>query len=182
MKVLHSQVGATTKSVRLILDISSFDYEEVHALNDSLKDGDEIDIKKRSENRSLNANSYYWSLINKIAKVIRSTPSEVHNKMLSDYGVDWLDPAGNRMFVQLPMTFPYEREETFHVKPTSRISENANGTKYRTFVLLKPSHMFDTKEFSYLLDGAIQEAHQIGIETEDDEWLNQIKKTWKSVN
>ena len=46
MRVLNSQVSATTKSVRLILDISPFDYKDVHALNDSLKNGDEITIER----------------------------------------------------------------------------------------------------------------------------------------
>lgn len=181
MRVLNSQVSATTKSVRLILDISPFDYKDVHAINDSLKSGDEIKIERAKEKRSMNANSFYWSVIGKIATSLRTANIEIHNRMLSDYGVEWLDGNGNRIFVQLPMSVNYLKEETFHVKPTSKVSENSKGVSYRTYVLLKPSHLYDTAEFSRLLDGAISEARRLGIEVEDDAWIEQIKSTWTSA-
>lgn len=182
MRVLNAQVTATTERVILTLNILPFDYEEAHAIKREIEKGGEIEIKRKKEKRSINANSYYWSLINKIAVKIRSTSVETHNAMLRDYGVEWLDGSGNRMFVQLPNSVEYQKDETLHLRPTSKTSENAKGTVYRTYVLLKPSHLYDTKEFSRLLDGAITEARQLGIEIEDDNWIKQIKESWKSVN
>lgn len=182
MKLIGKNITATTKAVILTLEIDPFDYREAHSTNSLIRNGDDIEIKVKRQKRSLNANSYYWLLINKIATAIKSTSTEVHNKMLRDYGVEWTDANGNRMFVQLPEAIEYQREERLHVKPTARVTENANGCKYRTFVLLKPSHMYDTKEFSRLLDGAIYEAKILGIETESEDWIERIKNTWKPVN
>ena len=39
-----------------------------------------IEIKKHSERRSLNANSYCWALIGKIAEIVGNTKEEVYRR------------------------------------------------------------------------------------------------------
>ena len=77
--------------------------------------------------------------------------------------------AGKLITVPIPDTEKAEKEVvrsmTYHLKPTSQVRVGAKGVKYRTYVFLKGSHSLSTEEMSVLLDGAVQEAKEQGIET-----------------
>ena len=47
----------------------------------------EDEIKEKKSKRSLTANAYYWSLLNQLASVMRTSSDEVHFMMLRRYGV-----------------------------------------------------------------------------------------------
>lgn len=132
------------------------------------KDGQEWEIKKHREKRTLSQNSYYWVLVGKIADAMRMPKEQVHNEMLRSYGqVDRI--AGGLVTVPIPDTDKAEqavlRSGKYHLKPTSQVRSGAKGVMYRTYVMLKGSHDLNTEEMSILLDGTVQEAQQLGIET-----------------
>lgn len=133
------------------------------------------------ERRSLTANSYYWTLVERVADVMRLPKPEVHNLMLRRYGqVDringWVIP------VQLPDTDEAERHallaETYHIKPTSQVRMGDKGEMFRTYVMLKNSHELTTEEFSILLDGIIDDAKALGIETATPEEKERMLQLW----
>lgn len=131
------------------------------------KDGQLWEIKKHREKRSLSQNSYYWLLCGKIADALRLSKEQVHNEMLRSYGqVDRI--AGGLVTVPIPDTEKAEQEVLrsmkYHLKPTSQVRAGVKGM-YRTYVMLKGSHDLNTEEMSILLDGTVQEAQQLGIET-----------------
>lgn len=126
------------------------------------------EIKKHREKRTLSQNAYYWKLCGQIADALRQPKEQVHNEMLRSYGqVDRI--AGGLVTVPIPDTEKAEREVLrsmkYHLKPTSQVRTGARGQLYRTYVFLKGSHELNTEEMSILLDGAVQEAQQLGIET-----------------
>jgi hypothetical protein len=49
-------------------------------------DGDYI-VCKPTKKRSLTANAYYWAMLNKLARALGMPDSEVHERMLDEYGV-----------------------------------------------------------------------------------------------
>jgi hypothetical protein len=77
-------------------------YDIVDALQD-VRVGDEYDltVKKHSNPRSLNANSYHWVLCEKMAKKLRVSKYEVHNQLMADYGTDWLDDDGKHIYIMM---------------------------------------------------------------------------------
>lgn len=126
------------------------------------------EIKKHTKKRTLSQNAYYWQLCGQLADVLRLPKSEVHNKMLGDYGqAQGID--GRLVTVTIPDTEKaYKqalRSETFHVKPTSQVRLGSKNQMFRTYILLKGSHELTTEEMSILLDGTIHEAQQQGIQT-----------------
>lgn len=126
------------------------------------------EIKQHRRKRSLSQNAYYWQLCGQIADALRLPKEQVHNEMLRSYGqVDRI--AGGLVTVPIPDTDKAEmevlRSMKYHLKPTSQVRTGANGQMYRTYVSLKGSHELNTEEMSVLLDGTIQEAQQLGIET-----------------
>ena len=131
------------------------------------KDGQVWEIKKHREKRTLSQNSYYWKLCSEVADALRMPKEQVHNEMLRSYGqVERL--AGGLVTVPIPDTDKAEQEVLrsmkYHLKPTSQVRAGTKGM-YRTYVMLKGSHDMTTEEMSILVDGIVQEAKQLGIET-----------------
>lgn len=68
-------------------------------------------IKRRVIPRSLNANSYAWSLIEKLAVAVKSDKDSVYEEMLRRYGTGetYTDEAGNecKVLFSLPAAIPH---------------------------------------------------------------------------
>lgn len=127
-----------------------------------------ITIAKWREQRSLTANAYYWAIVAKIADAVDASQIVVHNLLLRRYGVlDTID--GETLTVFIPDTPEAEEQalndELRHMRPTSHVRQGKDGRGWRAYRLMKGSSKYDTKEFSVLLDGAISEAKEMGIET-----------------
>lgn len=128
------------------------------------------DIKEHREKRTLTQNAYYWALLGKMARTLRVSTTELHNRMLRDCS-DLIAETfgGKKAYLLLPDTEETEKKalasETVHIKPTAQTKTLADGIRYRTYVLLKGSHDMTVDEFSALLDNLIEEAKQLGIET-----------------
>ena len=143
---------------------------EARGICESLTQGEKYtaEIKKLSKKRSLDANSYYWLLVGKLSKAIGISMPHCHNIMLRRYGTFKLF-GGQVMYVVLPDTDEASRdadeEEECHIKPTSQVKEGKDGLMYRTYIMLKGSHEYNTAEFRYLVEKTIEECKQVGIET-----------------
>lgn len=126
-----------------------------------------VSIKTWREKRSLDANSYYWKLITELASALKMPVPELHNRMLMEYGVlETID--GHTVQLELPDTHEAERKAylstTYHLRPTSEVFFSGYGTK-RVWQMLKASHEMDTKEFSNLIEGIVDECKMAGINT-----------------
>lgn len=124
------------------------------------------------EKRSLDANAYYWQLLNKVANKMTVSNAYVHNLMLRKYG-QRLDVDGELVYLVIPDTEEAakmtDEAETYHVKPTSQVKEGIDGKMYRTYIMLRGSSDYDAKEMSCLIEGLVQEAKELGIETIPEE-------------
>jgi len=138
----------------------------------------DLSVTKRSGKRSLNANSYHWVLCEKMAKRLRTSKYEVHNQLLCDYGTDWLDDDGKHIYIMMKDDGSYLRSETMHYRPTDAV-EDRNGTQYRWFILLLPSHLMNTQQMASLIDGTIADAKEMGgIEVRTPDEIERMKALW----
>ena len=126
------------------------------------------DVIEHKEKRSLNQNSYYWKLLSQVADKLRMSKSCLHNNMLRHYGQRMMIDD-KCVYVPIPDTDEAENtaleSETVHLKPTSSITTGKDGVTYRYYVMLRGSHEYNTYEMSVLVEGIVQEARQLGIET-----------------
>lgn len=111
-------------------------------------------IKEYKEKRSLNANNYYWKLVNEIANKLQTSKEEVHERMIKRYSqseyISILEDVNITGYVRY-----FEEKNTFiH-----------NGRKFKSYLVFKGSSEMDSKEMSILIDGIVSEAKEIGIET-----------------
>lgn len=125
------------------------------------------------EKRSLNANAYFYVLAGKIAEKLRISLTEAHNRLIAMYGqmegatiimrddIDW-------------MSLDY-----IHLKPTPATRSLDDGRLYRVYFVMRGSHTYDTKEMSRLIDGTVEDAKELGIETMTPDQLEELKSKWQ---
>lgn len=129
----------------------------------------DCEIKRHREKRSLNANNYSWQLQTEIAKSTNRSLTDIHNQMVLDYGVIEVYSILKTAFDSAKRMFDY-----FEVLGEGVV----NG---KEFVHVKAgigTHNYDRKEMSRFIDGVIQEAKNLGIETMTPNELAKLKSMW----
>ena len=116
----------------------------------------DAEIKLHREARSITANSYYWVLIGKFADWARVSKNRLHNEMLARYGQALMidDLCAYTVIVD---NDKYMELSDLHLKPTSEVKRGRDGKDWRTFIILRGSHTYDSREMSILIDGLINE-------------------------
>lgn len=135
------------------------------------KDSPQIRLKvtEYKAKRSLDANAYYWLLIGKLSKALNISTSYCHNVMLRRYGVlEMFDDKPVYLLIQETdeASRKADEAETYHIKPTSNVREGNDGKMYRTYMMLKGSHEYDTAEMATLIAGIRSECINVGIPVE----------------
>ncbi len=115
------------------------------------------EIKEYRERRSINANSYYWSLINQLSNKLNLGNEELHRKMLKEYG----------QVMIVPLTLKQNPEGYFKYFEKYKKGK-INNVEVILYKVYKPSSEMNSKEFSILLDGLVQECREMDIPTLED--------------
>ena len=118
-----------------------------------------VEVKLYKEKRTLTQNAYFHALVGKIARAVGSSITEVKNQLVADFGV--FDDS------QPPMALRSDVEWTkleIHLRPSPDY-EVINGDVYQLFHVMKSTTAMTTTEFSHLVDGCIEEAKTLDIET-----------------
>ena len=128
----------------------------------------QYEIKEYHEKRSLTANSYYWVLLTELAGRLRTSKDELHDIMLKRYGQYLRDKEGNIVCVAVS---PDTRMTDFegHFEYTGPFKDFAR------YKVLRGSSTYDSKEFSILLDGLIDECRECGVETMTPQEVARLK-------
>lgn len=142
-----------------------------------------IKTARFKKKRSLDANSYYWVLLYKLAAKEKVSSRWLHNDLLRECAVPQLFD-GKVVYTFLPDTDEAaktaDESMTYHIKPTSQIRAGKNGNPdFRAYQLLKGSSEFDTAEMARLIDCLIQRCKDSNIETLPPDELDRMLKAWK---
>lgn len=113
-----------------------------------------FEVTEYHPKRSLSANAYAWALINKIADAQRMSKEDVYLQTLKDYGQSEFVSVLSNIDVKGYFKY-YEEYGKGHVE----------GREFTHYKVYKGSSEFNSKEMAVLIDGIIQEARQLGIET-----------------
>ena len=126
----------------------------------------DLKITKHRNKRSLDANAYYWLILGQIADAMKIDKEQLHKDYLKHYGV--------RTQVMLPV----KGNGYFKYYDLDGIRE-INNNRFYVHNVYKPSSEMNTKEMSHLIDGIVEEAKAIGIETMTPSELQILKEEWK---
>ena len=123
----------------------------------------DIKIEKHRNKRSLDANAYSWVLQTEIANVLRLSKEEVHFDMLKAYGQR--DYTSLLADVNIADYYTYYEEISTFKK---------NDNIFKSYFIYKGTHNYNSKEMSIFIDGLVQEARNLGIETLEDKEINSL--------
>ncbi len=135
-------------------------------------------LKPYRRRRSMNANAYYWALCGKLAEVQRISKTEMHNRLLAEYGAENLIDGVPEWSVKAP-GFDWTRSEEAHYRPAGYSVHTKEGEDLPIYWVIRGSHTYDTAEMSRLIDGTVYEAKEAGIETLTPDELAKMKAAWK---
>ena len=122
----------------------------------------DIEIKPHRERRSKDANAYFHVLVNKIARADNSGDDDTKLALVLDYGALETDEDGDIIGLDLPASFEIQRLYKY-VKVIE--THEVGGKMFCKYLVYKETHRLDSKEMYHLIEGAIYEAKQRGIET-----------------
>ena len=135
----------------------------------------DIEIKKHRNIRSKSANAYFHVLVNKIAAETGGSDDDIKRDLIVKYGALAKDSSGKTIGFKIPATVDvgtlYRYVRLFDQR-------EEDGITFNCYLVYKDSHKMDTKEMARLIDGAIDEAKALGIETETPEQLEEMRKKW----
>jgi hypothetical protein len=135
----------------------------------------EIDIHQQKKKRSLDANSYAWVLITKIADALRTSKEELYIEMLKRYG--------QREKELISIIDDEKALEMIHKALNNHCTVvgdgTVNGKQFKHLAVLIGSSQYDTRQMAILIDGIVSEAKELNIETLTPVQLAELKSAWK---
>ena len=114
-------------------------------------------IKVFREKRSLTANAYFHVLVAKIAAALNTDIQSVKKRMVCSYGA-----VADKDNVPITVTVPKGVDIGLYFDYAAWIYGDSEGD---TYIIYKPTHLLNTREFSRLVDATVEEAKSLGIET-----------------
>ena len=119
-----------------------------------------VEIKRYRKKRSLDANGALWHLLGLMAEKLSTTKEELYREMIIAYGqFEYL--------ILKEEAFKSMESYVTHLKEVGRKTEN--GVVMIKCIAYLGSSQYNTKQFSHLLEGVINEAKNIGIDFMNDE-------------
>ena len=137
----------------------------------------DITVKPHRQKRSLNANAYFHVLVGKIAEAVGISKPRAKNLLLGRYGQREIANESPLIISVLSKADLYERED-IHCIPVGHAV--LQGKEFTHWAVIRPSHTYDTAEMSKLIDGAVSEAKELGIETLVPAEIERMKRAWES--
>lgn len=147
---------------RITLELDTDFREGYEALKDAVV---EIMIKKWRAKRSKDANAYFHVLVNQIAMARGISDDEVKRDLVTQYGAIAVQD-GYKVGFKLPASVDVET-----IYPYTRMYKQVeeNGMLMNCYLVFKQTRYMDTKEMAHLIDGTIQVAQELGIDTDTPE-------------
>lgn len=132
------------------------------------------EFKEYRDMRSLDANKYFWVLLDQIAEVLEREKEDLYLKYVKKVG-----PFKD-------FTLTEDEAKTFRVSwsmlgtgwPTEQVDYDHDGDR----VVIRAyygSSQYNTKQMSRLIDMVVEDAKGLGIETLTPEELARMKEGWK---
>ena len=146
-----------TGKFRLTFELEQFQPNAI----DSIKDAPlRLTVKRWKEKRSLDANAYYWLLNSKLALYYDTTPEELYELHMQRYGLLDSDDNGH-----ISITVRADVDMS-RIDGHWKLLKISSDGKWKSFIRIRGTSEYDSKEMAYFLDRIIEECREAGIPTE----------------
>lgn len=132
------------------------------------------ELKEYREKRSLDANSFLWVLLDKLASALGDTKENIYRRYVKEYGPfrDFdLEPEQAKTF-----RVAWEMLGTAWLTEQVDFSEDGERVVIRAYY---GSSSYDKRQMSRVLDAVVEGCREMGIETLSERELSLLKEEWK---
>lgn len=167
---------APSNTTAVVLEVEGNKSEELGAI----RDGELVfSLDPEKKKRSLNANAYFHVLVNRIADKIGASKPYTKNYLIGRYG-QYMVAGGEIVLLktQLEPELMEERED-IHVS-INGYEYDEDGVKWNRYIVFEPTHTYSSEAMQKLIQGAVEEAKDLGIETLTPEELQRLVGNWQS--
>ncbi|MBO6233228.1 MAG: hypothetical protein J6N78_04135 [Clostridia bacterium] len=164
----------TRKSkISLLLDTKEIEIVEQLKNENKLN----IELKKYRKSRSLNANNYFWKILQELCELAEIETIEEYKRRVKELGIF--------------RRFRIEKEniKTFEKMWTAQgiawfceiaDTEYIGDTEFKIINAYYGSSSFNSKQMSRLIDGVVQDCKPYGIETKTPEEIESLLRSWEN--
>ena len=134
----------------------------------------DLEVKEHRKKRSLDSNAYAWTLINKLADVMRIPPVEVYRQAIQDI-------SGNSEIVPIKEEAVEQFKQAWSHNGIGWICRDMGKSKilgYRNLMVYYGSSVYNTAQMSNLIDHLVQDCKALEIETLSPEKLSLLMEEW----
>ena len=168
------QIGLFYEHTAITIPINNEDRQEVlrWAESHDIPKGKEIivEVKEARKKRSLNANAYFWQLVNKVAVKLNTTDQDVYRNLVKDYGVS------------ITLMVREEAKDAF-IRAWSEGKDSSGwfceDLGHGVIKAYQGTSTYDTKQMSRIIDGLVEECKELQIETLTPAELDRLKNIWR---
>lgn len=134
----------------------------------------DVTVKEHRNKRSLDANAYFWVLLDKLACKMRASKTDLYRSYIREIG-------GNSDTVCLQNKAVDKLVEAWGRNglgwQTDTMPSKLNGCT--NVILYYGSSTYDTAQMSRLIDMVVQDCKSVGIETMQQDKLNALLSSWE---
>ena len=134
----------------------------------------DLEVKEHRKKRSLDANAYCWTLINKIADALRITPIEIYRQAILNIG-------GNYEVIPIKEEAAEHFRQVWQAQGLGWPCVDMGKSKidgYRNLRAYYGSSTYDTRQMSQLIDNLVQDCRALDIEVKSEEEIASIMRAW----
>ena len=142
----------------------------------AIKPDCKYDLKEHKEKRSLDSNSYFHVLCDKLRQKLGISMAACKNHLIADYGqIQYIDEQPMIYKTNAPQEYMMELE-TIHTKLVKVTEENDKEVFF--YRVYRGSHTYNSAEMSKLISGTVEECKALGIETLTPLELARMNELW----
>ena len=134
----------------------------------------DLEVKEHRKKRSLDANAYCWTLINKIADALRITPIEIYRQAIQNIG-------GNYEVIPIKEEAADHFKQIWQAQGLGWPCVDMGKSKihgYRNLRAYYGSSTYDTRQMSQLIDNLVQDCRALDIEVKSEEEIASLMGGW----
>lgn len=136
----------------------------------------DLDIKEHRKKRSLDANAYCWTLINKIADALRITPKEIYRQAIQNV-------SGNYEIIPIKEEAVAHFKQVWEAQGLGWPCVDMGKSKidgYRNLRAYYGSSTFSVSQMQVLIDNLVQDCRALDIEVKSEEEIASLMEGWNA--
>ena len=168
---LNIDFNTSKPKITILLDIN--DKEVVEELKNDEKLN--ISLKKYRKHRSLNANAYFWKLLQELCELAEIDPIKDYKRRVKELGIF------RRFKIEKENVKTFEKMWTAQgIAWFCEIADTTyiENTEFKIINAYYGSSSYNSKQMARLIDGVVQDCKEYGIETKPQAEIDSLLKEW----